>query len=842
MRLLRPIGPVGLIGPILFAASALAAEQAWQANAKGLTEGPLCSLVLRVKIGKTLDLYAPGGSMDTGWNTLGPADIPLGSIGLPSTLAVTAIERTGDWSHSKAVVTLDGGAKLTLYASMLSPGIVIETTADRLRLFAGPHERMVTFDDKGKMKIHGRMGGNLAPKTPITPAHIAVRQGADLKPFLTSGSIPLPPADHAWALLWWGKASHFVRTAWPIQGHGTHADAFVGDLPLLLVFSEPPTAIEAAKDGGLDFALAGAVRRVALIPYPALCAASWTQEFADGVPREAADVCGRLVPLARQYPLSAREAFRYVAGRIAGNPQGDQAMFIETASFLDVGAGGKQVAPVPPMAVLARGLGMATSKAPAELLSLPLGSGFGFLLGAPEADSLAWSIRGLGKYAGPLPPLQATAKAPEALQAELDAQVEKMLAAGRLAPWVYADNIPISASRGELYWAEPGEALYLLAQLYPIVKKEQQAALLECMADVRKAFPPETTPLMPPDKGGRRGGYDVGPCHVSKTLADERGHRVSLFALYGLERYYALSATKPTPEEWEACKKIIADAFDEQGWATLYHLGHPNRFLPWMGSGPERERLRKEYGPTESWRGDRPCAVVNANRRFAGAVGAIRLARLVGDQAAEQQAWWLFARTALLRYAMAKYAQWRYQAGVVQLPPKADWFWTWRGRGPQNWCGDLETNNWSKPADDVQQVVELAPDHVELGHWAGVMGDKWTQLCTVEPVAFRYLTPELALFLRDHLGAECAAYADRIAWNQSTWYASFAEAILGYEHSMNHPSDAYEHFMARSMILGERPEQLEKWLDVPWLERGDLFHLNKLAETLEAYRGSRGQK
>ena len=53
---------------------------------------------------------------------------------------------------------------------------------------------------------------------------------------------------------------------------------------------------------------------------------------------------------------------------------------------------------------------------------------------------------------------------------------------------------------------------------------------------------------------------------------------------------------------------------------------------------------------------------------------------------------------------------------------------------------------------------------------------------------------------------------------------------------MNHPSDAYEHFLARSWILGEQPEQLARWVDVPWLDRGDLFYLGKLAETIRAYR------
>jgi hypothetical protein len=809
---------LGLASPLL------AGEADWQANAKGLCEGPLCSPELRVSIGKTLDLFIPNGSMDTGWNTLGPVDVPFGSIGVPSTLAVRNVERTGDWSHSKAVVTLEGGAKLTLYASQLSTAMVVETSTDRLRLFAGQHERFVTFDDKGKMKIHGHMGGNPAPKTAITPAHIAVPQADGVKVVATSGAIPVPPAAQPWVLVWWGKASHFVATDWPITARGTHQDAFLADYPLILVFDRPPASVTAAKEGGLDIAFAEPGRRVIIdLGCPIVEArASVTQRWVEGLPAEIAERYKSVLDLNVPYPLAARESFRYDAAA-------DEAVFTEKVTFLDSKEGSLFPAHIPWAAfgAMVHGFPITSRGGPAPR----------------KSDTHTWTVKGLARYPKPSELTVQSGKPSTALEAELDAQVKKRLEAGRLAPWVYADNIPISASRGEYYWGEPGEALYLLAQLYPVVKKEQQAALLECMTDLRKAFPPETTPLMPPDKGARRGGYDVGPCPVSKTIAEERGKRVGLFALYGLERYYALSGTKPTPEEWEACKKAIAAAFEEQGWVTLYYLGHPDRFLPWEGANPaEREKLRKEHGATPSWRGDRPAAVVNANRLFAGAIGAVRLARLVGDQESEQRAWWLFARAAVLRFALGKFAQWRYSTGLVKLPPKADWFWTWRGRGPQNWCGDLETHDWSKPEHDVQQVVELAPDRFELGHWAGVMGDAWTQLCTVEPVAFRYLTPELAAFLADHLKPECAAYAERIAWNQPTWYASFAEAIVGYEHNMNHPSDAYEHFMARSMILGEKPGQLEKWIDVPWLERGDLFYLNKLAETIRAYRGTVWQK
>ena len=809
-----------------------AGEADWQTSAKGLTEGPLCSLVLRARIGKAVTLFAPGASCDTGWGTIGPTNVPLGSIGLPTPSAVVSVERTGDWSHSKAVVALEGGAQLTIYASMLSPGIVVETSADKLRLFGGQYEHMASFDG-GKMKIHGFMNGNLAAKTAITPAHIAVPQEGGAKVFATSGAIPVPPIDQAWALVWWGKSSHFIRTDCPVAGTGVHAEAYLADCPLLLVFDKPPLSLAAVKEGGLAVIFPEGGHRVAILPLAgaAHLDAATTQGWADALPADVAARCKDLASIARQYPLSVRETFQY-------DPAKDEATFIEKATFLPVGTGGTKLTPIPPMAVLARDLGMASSKGGSELRTLPAATDFGVLLGAADTDTIAWSFKGLGAHVVPPGPPHGGGKVPAALEAELAAQVKRLPEGGRLAPWIYADNIPISASRGECYWGEPGEVLGLLAQILPLLSEPQQTALIEHLRALRKTYPPESVAWIPADQGARRGGYDPGPCDVSKTLAKERGQRVSLFALYGLERFYALAGEKPTAKAWEACKKVVADAFQEQGWATLYPLGHPDREIPWEG-GPDRAKVRKVMGPTESWRGDRPAAVVNASRQFAGAIGAIRLARLVNDKETEQKGWWLFARSAALRYAMGKYAAWRYQAGLAKVPPKPDWFWTWRGRGPQNWGGDLEIDRWTKPSDDVQQVVELAPDRVQLGHWAGVMGDKWTQMTTAQLLPFRYMTPELAAFLRDHLKAECEAYVRRVEWNQPTWYASFAEANLGWEHNMNPPSDAYQVFMARSMILGEKADQLAKWIDVPWLERGDLFYLNKLAETIRAYRSGR---
>jgi hypothetical protein len=103
------------------------------------------------------------------------------------------------------------------------------------------------------------------------------------------------------------------------------------------------------------------------------------------------------------------------------------------------------------------------------------------------------------------------------------------------------------------------------------------------------------------------------------------------------------------------------------------------------------------------------------------------------------------------------------------------------------------------------------------------------------------MVPELGRFMADHLKAESEAFCRRVVENQPHWYATYAEAILSGEIGFNMPSDAYGQFLARAWILGERPEQLERYIDVPWLKTGDLYYLHKLTETVKAYQAGSGR-
>ena len=60
---------------------------------------------------------------------------------------------------------------------------------------------------------------------------------------------------------------------------------------------------------------------------------------------------------------------------------------------------------------------------------------------------------------------------------------------------------------------------------------------------------------------------------------------------------------------------------------------------------------------------------------------------------------------------------------------------------------------------------------------------------------------------------------------------------MGNEHNLNHPVDSYQIFMAEALIRRAPAEDLARYADIPWLETGDLFYMQKLAETIKAYRG-----
>jgi len=515
----------------------------------------------------------------------------------------------------------------------------------------------------------------------------------------------------------------------------------------------------------------------------------------------------------------------------------------------------KGFAPLPPMLALAAKYGFPV-KVAGSLAETSHKSVLGPLMGVEGADGYTYAVKGLGKYVLERPALGA-GKGADKLQKMLEGQVRRILDAGHLAPWLFLVNVPGSGSddRGDVYWHNPAETLYLLAELAPLLSLEVQDALKKYLKTERESFPPEAKSSVPIAEGARREYCSPDKKLLKrwedKTLAYRTKAEPGIWNLYGLARYYEATGDKPSQEVMGRAKLLLSRSMERRDWATLY----------WF----------RDHTPAFN-------AVHGANQVFAGLIGTIRLARMVGDKEAEALGWGLFARTAALRFAMGKYTQYMqdahlfnryydYRPGrafkgakredlVIQaetdparyeIPKDPAW---WVKQRNNDWMGELVTWNWSKPIDNVRQVHRLDETGVDVWEWSGVdcggtgqkrdvseQKDYWYARLAPYLLPFRDMVPELGRFMADHLKAEAEAYCGRVVENQPHWHITYAEAILSAEDGFNSPSDAYGQFLARAWVLGEKPEQLERCLDVPWLKVGDLYYLHKLAETIKAFQG-----
>jgi hypothetical protein len=576
-----------------------------------------------------------------------------------------------------------------------------------------------------------------------------------------------------------------------------------------------------------------------------LAAVLWASIGAGGVPaaeesRLAFDIVDKIGwrgSLAAEMPAKVEEVYGY-----------DAATDTVTVS---VRFDRKGLAPLPPMLALAarHGFPVQFDQGPEALGAVsPLGP----LMGIRNTDRYTYRMRGLGRYVIERPRL-GRAEASPALQKALVAEVDKIVAAGHLRPWLVLVNVPGSGAdqRGDVYWDNSAEALYFLAEAAPLLPPETAQRLKSYMKRLRESYAPELLATMPYVEGAAR---ECSPHDEKllaqwqdKVLAQRTKGPVRVWNLYGLARYYESLNEQPSPEVWARCKQIAASQLAHRDWATLYWLrGHTPAFN----------------------------AVHGVNQLFAGFVGYIRLARMAGDPQAEALGWGMLARVSALRFAMGKYTQFLHdsrqfnlhyrgpsrghegnvapQHWVIKLQtdpacyliPEDPAWWVKARAG--NWIGDLVAWNWTRPLDNVRQVDRLDETGVDVWEWAGVdcsgSGQKreyaeaeyWYNRMTPHLLPFRDMTPELGRFLADYLKPESAAFCQRVAENLPHWHAAYAEAVLSSEIGFMPPCDAHGQFLARAWILHEKPQELERLIDVPWVPRGDYFFLHKLTVCLTA--------
>lgn len=751
-------------------------------------------------------LYARGGAGDLGdWahpqSLTGPIGIELGQIEIPSTSA-TYVGESMDWAHHEMTFTSAVG-QLHIVTSRLSPAVLVDSTANSLRLLSGP----VT----GYSLNNGSL--NYRQAAPAYPKYVAYSTSGNIQGMaLSNSTTALTGLDQNWILIWYGTNSHFVDTRRPLTYPGVPwSSAFQADVPVLVVFEHLPTSIRQSTVGGVELAFAGGAGRLAVMPLYGrfIQRAADTQAWASAVPSIVAQKARWWSQRLCDFPMTAGETYEY-------NSATDTVLIHETFQFQTFCGGGIRFAPVPPMlAVAADKLGVTFS----GVVSDPAyATDFGPYRGIENSNGYTWSISGLDKYVRARRSTSDGNPVPPELVEELTVQVERLVNAGHLAPWVFMDSVPRNDLRGDIYWLNPADVVYQLTEIADALSGTTRQQLINYLRAERNTFPPETIPNLPLNQGGRRASFAIVDAQELARWTANRPDlflkRIPTYNFYSLMRYYDLLGEAPPASLLGSATTAFDADLREQDWATLH----------WF----------KGFGETR-------VAVVNANRYFAGLLGYVRLAARAGNSAAEVTGRALLAKAAVLRVGMAEYPRFLYSAGLIVLPSDPAWQPKYTAG---DWSGFVYNYNWTGPDDDVRQVVQLDQFGTVLGDstafWSDGpwIGDDWRiGICSGHLVAFQNLVPELGLVLSDTLGSRADSYATAVRTIFPTWYGAFSEAVLGEEHNLSHPGDSYQVFMASALMSHLTPDQLAKYIDIPWIQTGDLFYMQKLAETIRTYRG-----
>lgn len=798
----------------------------------------------REKPTPSLWIYLRNGKVPAGHGNISCyAPIVLGEVRLPGAAKPRISVASADRVHQVYELAAKGsgaGAGVQITVSRLTPALLFDLSGTTsVALFAGDKTKTrrllrwgnfrwiqaqkqrgfkYFFPDRRK---HVQFSKELRKQLgePRPPRFFALSDGRSVRlGTLSKKETVLGRDGTGWVLLWYGKDAWFATGESTMVPTAPPVHLGPGDAPMLLLFSQAPTAKLTGRDGlgpggslVLTFPRPGA--KMALLPLygyripPVIASAreahEETQAWSDALPGEVKQRCDWWASRLAEYPVTVEETLSYDAGS-------DTTVMKEVFSFSRIREGGVRAAPVPPMLELARREGFPI-KTSAEAVDSGMATYCGPYAVVEGADRYEVRIRGLGKYARETPvPKPAAARAGTgvpAVQAELVSEVDKILAAGHLAPvmlpWKHAWgwSAPYySCTVRQLYFA-PGQVLYTLSAALPFLDRNRRDRVLEYLQNERAQFPPEVVPHLPSDKGSRREAVRVPAFWVEKQTALLRGRNFHIVnkivpgeALYDLASYYAARGAEEMEE----------DGFDLAGAVQTTALPWLSR-TEWATLGwYSWDRKDHDYGLNRT---------VEANRQAAGLIGLVRLARVAGEKAWEGRAMAHLGRVLAHRYALGKYLGWLYRRGGVLIVPEG-----------------------FDPSADVREVT-ISERTVFLGYGRNT-GGLLPRRSDFEG-AYKCMVPETGRFFADHLKAEAEAFARETATFYGDAFMTLGTPRRVTEWWHNNPTDPHQIFLIHAWILGRDGDWLRRHLDVPLVPVGDWYHIDKLVATLRDYSGTR---
>jgi hypothetical protein len=739
-----------------------------------------------------------------GWGRMTEyAWLPLGEFRVPGaeqqTVSVAASDRVG-LTYRLAGKETDGAVKVTV--NRLTPALLVELEGTAIALFAGDKTGWThpQFQEEWRKRV--------PVATPRAPRAYAVSRGQSVECGTVSPSgVTLAGAERGWVLLWYG------RDTWFYTGNALMGPTRLmpGDAPLLLVCSQPPTVKltgdqGAGPGGSLVFTFPRPGARMVLLPLYGyrFAAAGDTQKWSDGLPEEVRKRCDWWAARLSEYPTAVEESLAY-------DSDSDTVTMKATFAYTSVRPGGQRCAPVPPMLELARQQGFPVSL-PRPVVDSGLLAYCGPYAVIEKTDGYSAGIRGLGKYTwerARIKPTSAAGAGATAVQAELNAEVDRILAAGHLAPV----NLPwkVSYGWGAFYFSSvrhlysaPGQTLSVLARALPFLDAQRQQRVRVYLEAERTKFRPEQLAHLPADVGARREPWTVTESFLkteTNKLRDQNFHvrtkTVPAQALYDLACYYAaVGFDKMAHDGFDldaAVARTVEPWFQREDWATLGWRDWP--------LGQRDPQYYASYG----W--NQPADV---NRQAAALIGLARLARAAKNRQRESLAIMHLAKVLVHRYAAGEYAGWLYkQGGVLPAPPEG-----------------------LSPADDPRAAT-VSEAWAYLGYGQNQEGPM--PYFNDEEGPYAAIVPELARFLADYLKPQAEGFARATAAYYPDAFLTLGTPRRCAEWWHNYPQDPHQIFLVHAWILGQGGDWLRRRLDVPLVPVGDLYYIDKLVAALGAY-------
>lgn len=390
-----------------------------------------------------------------------------------------------------------------------------------------------------------------------------------------------------------------------------------------------------------------------------------------GLPADVAKRCADWGRWLCKYPVDVSETASYDA-------VADVIVLDESFTFKSLGGDGRGAfAPALPAAVAAKkhGLGVTFSRDEIDTdLATPLGS-----CHLIPAEKYQVRIKGLGKYADEVRATGPAGAKGSHLVKEIEAEVDRILEAGELAPYFVPNNTASqfytrwrTRNIGRAAWSNPGETLFFLSEALPLLPAAKQEALREHMRTCEEKHPAAKVAHLPAVGGARRERFRVDEkAYAGWPKADMNFHLqyglVPVENMYYLWRWHSSTGTRPGKAEWRSYMRIVAPYAAHLDWASCGFYRWDRNAL--AGRSGDERRPDYEYGT-----GGAP----DLNRLFDAGVGLVRLGR---GREEEAVGWWLLPRAALGRFSSEKLRGEYYDLGLWSPPKYRDE----RHRRRENW-------------------------------------------------------------------------------------------------------------------------------------------------------------